>query len=360
MSHQSGIRASEGLKKLFASAKSNNTRMIVIKISDEQLKEHAVYQKRGNNWQQDYSTLLPSLSFNNEPCYLLIKLDSNNSLGSDWLFVTYAPDTATVRQKMLYASTRSTLKSEFGPSYIKHDIQASTKSDVSSENLKHSCENKSTVLSFVEYDLMQAKLEESNPTSHGTLLANQAALKGVSFPIDQEALEKLCLLAGGKINYVQMSVDTLNEAIKLEAAAQVSIQEVQKHVPRGKPRYHFFAFDHEHDAKKCRPIFFVYTIPPSASCSIKDRMLYSSCKAAFLHTVETKAQLKVDRKIEVDSAEILNEDFFRYELYPRATNHAEPQTNGANGSGGGSANCFSKPQGPKNQRGNRRITKVEA
>ena len=42
------------------------------------------------------------------------RLDSKNAMGYDYVFVSYSPDYANVREKMIYASTRATLKTEFG------------------------------------------------------------------------------------------------------------------------------------------------------------------------------------------------------------------------------------------------------
>ena len=50
------------------------------------------------------------------------RLDSKNSSGYEWLFVSWSPDTAPIRQKMLYASTKATLKQEFGTSQIKEEL----------------------------------------------------------------------------------------------------------------------------------------------------------------------------------------------------------------------------------------------
>jgi twinfilin-like protein len=53
---------------------------------------------------------------------IIIRLDSKNSSGYEWLFVSWSPDTAPIRQKMLYASTKATLKQEFGTSQIKEEL----------------------------------------------------------------------------------------------------------------------------------------------------------------------------------------------------------------------------------------------
>lgn len=56
----------------------------------------------------------------NYNCYF--RLDSKNSSGFEWLFLSWSPDTAPIRQKMLYASTKATLKQEFGTSQIKEEF----------------------------------------------------------------------------------------------------------------------------------------------------------------------------------------------------------------------------------------------
>jgi hypothetical protein len=58
---------------------------------------------------------------------LTFRLDTKMSLGYSWLLLSWIPDTATIRLKMLYASTKSTLKTEFGSSYIEEEVHATSK-----------------------------------------------------------------------------------------------------------------------------------------------------------------------------------------------------------------------------------------
>lgn len=61
----------------------------------------------------------------NVPAYLLVRLDTTAS--SDWLAISYVPDTAKVRDKMLYASTQSALKKALGDYRFKDSIFATSK-----------------------------------------------------------------------------------------------------------------------------------------------------------------------------------------------------------------------------------------
>ena len=50
-------------------------------------------------------------------------------MGYEWLMITWSPDDSPVRQKMLYASTKATLKKEFGGAQIKDEVFATVKVD---------------------------------------------------------------------------------------------------------------------------------------------------------------------------------------------------------------------------------------
>lgn len=58
--------------------------------------------------------------------YLLrfdVKSDTKNY---DWLLISWCPDVAPIRQKMLYASTKATLKQEFGSAKIKEELHGTS------------------------------------------------------------------------------------------------------------------------------------------------------------------------------------------------------------------------------------------
>ena len=97
---------------------------------------------------------------------------------------------------------------------------------------------------------------------------------------------------------------------------------------------------------------------PGYSVSIKERMLYSSCKNSVVDVLERIYSIPVDKKVEVDSGEELTEEFlmvslhltfyksnlliyFQGELHPIKNLH-KPK--------------FSKPAPPS--RGARRLTKA--
>ena len=53
-------------------------------------------------------------------------LDHRNETGYDWLLISWSPDDAPIRQKMLYASTKATLKQEFGNNCISEELHGTS------------------------------------------------------------------------------------------------------------------------------------------------------------------------------------------------------------------------------------------
>lgn len=80
-----------------------------------------------HSWDKDFDSFVKPLIEENQPCYIIYRLDTKNDSGYDWLFISWSPDSAPVRQKMLYASTKLTLKQEFGTSCIKEELHGTEK-----------------------------------------------------------------------------------------------------------------------------------------------------------------------------------------------------------------------------------------
>ena len=148
------------------------------------------------------------------------------------------------------------------------------------------------------------------------------------------------LQQAGNLNYVQLSIDLEREMINLAAFEDTSVDQLASRVPLDSARYHFFRFNHTHEGDYLRSIVFIYSMP-GYKCSIKERMLYSSCKAPLLDMVEGQLNMEVAKKIEIDDPKELSEEFLQEELHPKK-NVARQQ--------------FARPKGPAG-RGPKRLTK---
>ena len=65
-----------------------------------------------------------------KPCYIIYRL-KNKQPPAEWLLVMFVPDDAKVRDKMVYASTRDSLKRDLGYSFFAADMHVTERSELS-------------------------------------------------------------------------------------------------------------------------------------------------------------------------------------------------------------------------------------
>ncbi|XP_065547232.1 twinfilin-1 isoform X3 [Lathamus discolor] len=245
---------------------------------------------------------------------------------------------------MLYAATRATLKKEFGGGHIKDEVFGTVQDDVSLNGYKKYLISQSSPapLTAAEEELRQIKINEVQ-TDVGIDTKHQT-LQGVAFPIAKEAIQALEKLKNKKINYVQLQIDMKNETIILANTLHTELKDLPKRIPKDAARYHFFLYKHAHEGDYLESIVFIYSMP-GYTCSIRERMLYSSCKSPLLEIVERQLWMQIIRKIEIDNGDELTADFLYEEVHPKQ--HAYKQS-------------FAKPKGPAGKRGIRRLIRGPA
>ncbi|XP_056000559.1 twinfilin-1-like isoform X2 [Ostrea edulis] len=338
MSHQTGIKASDNLKTFFSTCKDGAIRLLKVSIIDEQL-ELEKSEPPLNTWEDDYDKLLVPMLEDKQPCYILYRLDSKNNLGYQWIFISWSPDFSPVRQKMLYAATRATLKMEFGGGSIKDEVFGTTKEDVTLAGYrKHLVADSAPApLTFAEEEVKMIKENDVNAVG---VDEKHQHMTGVSFPVSDDALRKLGDLRDGKITYVQLSLDIASEKINLEVADNTDIKSLASRVPEESARYHVFTFKHTHEGDYTESRVFIYSMP-GYKCSIKERMLYSSCKSPLISRIEALG-IEINKRMEVDDPKELSEENVYDEIHPKK-NVATKK--------------FDKPRGPAG-RGPRRMAKT--
>ncbi|XP_053602521.1 twinfilin [Plodia interpunctella] len=341
MSHQTGIQANAEVKKYFGKCRDGKIRFLKISIENEQLvlsKYHAVK----GSWEQDFEKYVPSLIVEDQPCYILFRFDSTNSLGHEWLLLSWSPDSAPVRQKMLYASTKATLKQEFGSAHIKDEMHATVKEEVSLCGYAAHQSGASAPAPLTHREEALQELQLADPHARYSTDSRQSTMGGVAFPITEAAEQGIIDLQRGAYNYLQFRIDLEEEKIHLSKAGQIALAELPRQVPGQQARYHLYIFAHSHEGDHMDSVVFIYSMP-GYSCSIKERMMYSSCKGQFLDNLE-KMGLEIAKRLEIDDGKELTEEFLYDEIHPKRNLHRP---------------AFAKPKGPPN-RGAKRITKAQS
>ncbi|XP_025064508.1 twinfilin-1 [Alligator sinensis] len=336
-------KASGDVKETFARARNGQYRLLKIVIENEQLVVGSARQST-ESWEKEYDSFVLPLLEDKQPCYILYRLDSQNAQGYEWIFIAWSPDHSHVRPKMLYAATRATLKKEFGGGHIKDELFGTIKDDVSLNGYRKYLLSQSfpAPLTAAEEELQRIKINEVQ-TDVGIDSKHQT-LQGVAFPIAKEALQALEKLKNKQINYVQLQIDIKNETIVLASTLHTELNDLPNRIPKDSARYHFFLYKHSHDGDYLESIVFIYSMP-GYMCSIRERMLYSSCKNPLLEIVESQLWMQIIRKIEIDNGDELTPEFLYEEVHPKQHGHKQ---------------SFPKPKGPAGKRGIRRLIRGPA
>ena len=183
---------------------SENQRGLLCTITKESLTPLTVLSPATSSFSNDLSLLAPHLQPNIALYIILRRYPSPES--APFVAVTYVPDSAPVRQKMLFASTRLTLVRELGIERFRETIFATTKEELTPQGFeKHDKHNKlEAPLTEEEQTLGDVKRKEAEE-GRGMNERRSHVSSGVSMPITDEALQALRGLAGeGGSDLVQL------------------------------------------------------------------------------------------------------------------------------------------------------------
>jgi twinfilin-like protein len=355
MSHQTGIQPNDELNKFMTKAKeSSKYRIFKVSIKSEQLVLDG-HEHSNGKLEQDFNQFVKRLVLDKQPCYLLIRLDTKNTVTKayDWHLIVWSPELSPVREKMLYASTKATLKKEFGTSHLTLDYFATAQDDLSFEAYQTFVERKKKeengdhdpeLLTTQELDLKLIRKEEAELSSVNSKPTK--TLPGVEFPLTPAAMSALQDLKDGVISYLQLNIhikDEVIDLVKRENHKEFDVSDLPSKVPTDSPRYHLFLLPHNHEGLYYKSTIFVYSVIGSG-CSVKERMLYSSCKNALMSVLKDKVGISLDKSIECDDPSELTMEYLLDQLHPK--DHEN-----------GNKKVFEKPSGPSGKRGFRRLIK---
>lgn len=344
MASQSGISCSDDLMSFLGSCRNGKIRLIKVCISsspDPSLElDTSLETENSASWEADWDSMVSGQLDPDQPCFLLFRLDEQDGSGYLWTFLSWSPDHANTRQKMLYASTKATFKKEFGAGQIKDEYYANTFEEVSLAGYKKHLEVEAAPgpLSRAEEEMQgikqsETRVEVSVDTKHNTLSA-------LAFPFQQSALDALGSYQNKAVDYVQLAIDIAGETVTVKESGPCTVAQLPDKIPTDCARYHIFRFKHSHEGDYMESDVFIYSMP-GYSVSIKERMMYSSCKNAVVDVLEKTYKIQLEKKIEIENGSELSEQFLQDELHPVKSLNKQ---------------MFAKPKMPS--RGNRRITKA--
>ena len=340
MSHQTGIRCNQKLKDFFAQSKDGHIRMIKVVIVNEEICLDS-YKESKSNWENDFNDCILNSIDSKKPCYIFYRLDEKIQSTFKWLFIAWSPDFAEVKQKMLYAATKSTLKLEFFAGQVVDDIFGTVRDDVSLEGYLKHIKSQQAPAPLTNREEELEILRQSENHSIINVDTKHKTLQGVMFPIEQYALSKLDLFQANRCDYIQLSIDVQNEKILLvKSLEKLDPESIDENIPQNNGRFHLYRFNHEFEGEHFNSVIFIYSMP-GFSCSVKERMLYSSCKSELIGFIKNEMKIDLSKTFEVSEPGELTRKYLLDELHPKKASDALK---------------FEKPKGPSS-RGPRRVTK---
>jgi len=317
---QSGISASQELQAQFTSLlETPSTFGLLVTIEKESLVPSTTLPSTGSSFSDNLSSLQSHLKPNAALYAILRRFDD----APQFLAVSYVPDEAPVRQKMLFASTHLTLVRELGTEHFRETIFATTAEELSAAGFKkHDAHTKlEAPLTEEEQTLGEVKRAEQEAGA-GTGTREIHLSKNLNMPVEADAIAALREIGeeGGRV-VTMLKINPQTEVVELvpESPNPSNITELVQAISTTEPRFTFFRFKHTHNGTEQSPILFLYTCPATSTKSIKQRMLYPLMKRAVVTIAETEAGLKLDKKFEVEDPSEITEQGVLDDLHPKAT-----------------------------------------
>ncbi|KAM0561970.1 hypothetical protein ACHAPJ_002411 [Fusarium lateritium] len=316
---QSGISASQELQNEFNSLlSSHDTFGLLATIESEALVPVATIPSKSASFSENLAGLQSHLKPDAALYIILRRYDT----APRFLAITYVPDSAKVRQKMLFASTRLTFVRELGTEHFRETVFATTPEELSEKGFqKHDAHNKlDAPLTEEERTLSEVKRAEQEAGS-GTGVKEIHLSKNFSMPISEEAVAALKEVGedGGRV-VTMLKINPETEVVELvpEAPTPSNIGELTQAISPSEPRFTFYRFTHTHNGAESSPILFFYTCPSTAgNKSIKFRMMYPLMKRSVLEVAEREAGLKLEKKFEVEEPSEITEQSVLDDLHPK-------------------------------------------
>ncbi|KAI0181142.1 actin depolymerizing protein [Hypoxylon sp. FL1284] len=321
---QSGISASQELVSQFNTLLSDESVFgLLVTITSETLTPVTTLPSSGD-FAADVAQLAPHLKAD-EPLYVLLRRYGGGAPLPNLVAVTYVPDAAKVRQKMLFASTRLTLVRELGSEHFRETIFATAADELSAAGFdRHDAHNDlEAPLTEEERSLGAVKRAEAEAGA-GTGVRQIHLSKTMDMPIAADALASLSALGREEgSGLVMLKINPETEVVELvpDSSTPSTISELVQAISPTEPRFTFFRYKatppRGGDEKSV--VLFFYTCPSTAANKgIKFRMMYPLTKRAVLTVAESEAGVKVEKKFEVEEPSEITEQTVLSDLFPEA------------------------------------------
>ncbi|MCJ1451179.1 Twinfilin-1 [Mycoblastus sanguinarius] len=313
---QSGITVSKELHNAFNDLVSSpSKRGLIATITSETLIPQSVLPSKSPDFYTDLPSL-PTLLSKDQASYILLRRYQNAPDG--YVAVTYIPDSAPVRQKMLFASTRLTLVRELGAERFRESLFVTEMKELEKEGWeKHDAHGALKAPLTEEEESLQGVKEAEAEARGGTKGRRLETGGRLSVGISADARGALEEFRDGDAqgNLLQLNVDIKRETIELVGTSSTNADGLASAISGTEPRYTFFRYIHSLEGTEQSPVVFIYTCPSESK--VKERMVYASTKQGFLAAASSELGIEIAKKFEASSPSELTVSTLEDEFRPK-------------------------------------------
>ena len=301
MSASSAIPVAPALDALWKQAQSINTiRAIIVKIDNESFVPVAD-TRSSVSVKRDFEALT---GLAQPPCYILFRLSGKDS----WLLVSYVPDTASVNDRMLYASSKATLSRLLGSHYFTNEMQVSSAADLDFSNYEASVVPSTSPKPYSAHEIAHQEIlrEEERERDFRAGLRTQPGSPGpkkgsgiggyhtVTIPLSPAAKAAL-----SSSSFVELAITEDATLVNVVSQSHVSdLAGAKAHIHPSEPRFYLL--------KTAGKNVFIYHCPDASPA--KYRMVYSTAKPSIKSQIEATPGLSNLKTLEIRGVEDLTSD----------------------------------------------------
>ena len=320
---RANLNVSEEISSAFLKAQeSSTTRALVVGITGEELILRQIVDKTGDT-NEDFNYLKESALEENVASMILFCKDTEDggAQKKSWFLLCWIPELATVRDKMIYSSSREDLKRHLGVGHFVAggDYTANVFSDIDYSSYlaytdKDSRDNtifKSAQELLVNEERISSIVESSNVKS--------SAMGVLPFESSDNFPSTLDDFKNGQLKMMELSLEGEKISVTRSEAALNwdNFSTVMTNVPEADARFFLFRISAQVDGSSSTSdgdkayTFFMFYCPED--CPIRTKMTMSSLKASVI-SVANKKGIEFTKNIEIRSpADIVDQVKFDVE-----------------------------------------------
>lgn len=331
MSNQSGITATEELLNCLNCAPNEGIIVITAEISADttevQLKDQFTSTQELKN------------SLGPDPCYIFVK-DNSVRPTEKYVFISYIPESSSVRSRMLYASTKNTLVRQVGSNSVGRQPLCTSPDDVVEilETADHGENHDSSLLTEsekVENDIAEEQKRIKAATTylqrHQLVSQTGGSPTTLSFNVLSDGSSIKGLL--DEQNLVSFQIKLPEEQIEISKKSVCnSADKVQ--LINDSPSYTLF--------RNGELYYFIYSCPSGSK--VKERMIYASNKSGFIKYLQENEGINFTKVLEIGDPDELEISWISNSTESEMRRQEEMAAHGV------SSQKFSRPRGPQRRR----------